>query len=484
MHFSLDKGGKFAVMQGDLFEEIREHFSVKNTAAAFTKKYNPYVPDRQYAITPTGRFDAPLFSEILKFIITHHTGVKITADANFKEAAAPSKNIWQTKQGFSIDPYPLALELRDYQADIVEKCLEVGRGTVVLATAGGKTITMASLISRVASFYTAESKFKCLLIVPDLGLVTQTFKDFIDYKVPFTFSKWTGNDDLNLASDVIIANAGILQSECSNINWIDFVDLLVVDEVHKIRKGNKISDLVKKIKTPCKFGFTGTMPEDLLDQWNIIGKIGPILYERNSKALRTDKYIADVFCQIIELNHKTLPVPVENKMEAYRAELDFIITSTFRNNLIAKLANNVNNNCLVLIDFIKHGVTLEETLKRECKDKQVFFIQGSVEVDERERIKQLMENSTNIVVVAVSKIFSTGINIKNLHYIVFAGGGKAKIKVVQSIGRGLRLHHSKTRLTLFDIADNLKYGNRHAEKRQNLYEKESIPFSIKTIEEA
>lgn len=483
MHFSLDKGGKYAVMQGELFEEIREHFSVKNTAAAFTKKYNPFVPDRQYAITPTGRFDAPLFSEILKFIITHHTGVKITADDSFKEAAAPSKSIWHHRSQFSCEPYPLALELRDYQADIVTKCLEVGRGTVVLATAGGKTLTMASLISRIATFYAKGSKFKCLLIVPDLGLVSQTFKDFEDYKVPFTFSKWTGNDDLNLASEVIIANAGILQSECSNTNWVNYVDLLVVDEVHKIRKGNKISDLVKAIKTPCKFGFTGTMPEDLLDQWNVIGKIGPILYERNSKALRQDKYIADVFCQIIDLKHKAVPPPVQNKMEAYRTEMEFIMTSSFRNSLIAKIANTVKNNCLVLIDFIKHGDTLEETLKRECKDKQIFFIQGSVEVDEREKIKQLMERETNVVVVAVSKIFSTGVNIKNLHYIVFAGGGKAKVRVVQSIGRGLRLHPSKTKLTLFDIADNLKYGNRHAEKRQSLYEKESIPFAIKTIEE-
>jgi superfamily II DNA or RNA helicase len=267
----------------------------------------------------------------------------------------------------------------------------------------------------------------------------------------------------------------------SNNNY--YANGILVSNCHKIRKGNKITDLIKVIKTPCKFGFTGTMPESLLDQWNIIGKIGYILYERDSNTLRKDKYIADVCCQIIELSHKNLPEPVEDKMKAYRNELEFIINSPFRNNLIAKLAANVTKNCLILIDFIRHGNILEEILKKNCPAKQVFFIQGSVEVDEREKVKQLMETNADVVVIAISKIFSTGINIKNLHYIVFAGGGKAKLRVVQSIGRGLRLHATKTKLILLDIADNLKYGNRHANKRQKLYGEESIPYTVKEIQE-
>jgi superfamily II DNA or RNA helicase len=225
------------------------------------------------------------------------------------------------------------------------------------------------------------------------------------------------------------------------------------------------------------------MPESLIDQWNIIGKIGPILYERNSDSLRKEKYVAEVECRIIEVTYKELPLSVENKMLAYRNELDFLIDNSFRNTLIGMAASATKNNCLVLVDYIHHGEVLESVLKQVCSTKQVFFIQGSVEIDERERIKQLMESSTNVVVIAISKIFSTGINIKNLHYIVFAGGGKAKVRVVQSIGRGLRLHASKTKLHLMDIADDLKYGNRHAEKRQSIYEKEGISFTIEKITE-
>lgn len=127
--------------------------------------------------------------------------------------------------------------------------------------------------------------------------------------------------------------------------------------------------------------------------------------------------------------------------------------------------------------------TFFNTLKEICNNKQIYFIRGEVEITERERIRSLIENRTDVVVVAISKIFSTGINIKNLHYIIFACGGKAKIKIVQSIGRGLRLHKDKDKLIIFDIADDLKYSDIHMHKRITLYEKEKINYSIKKIEE-
>ena len=483
INVSIEKHGKYAVLESDRFEEIREHFSEADQNAKFAQRINKHIPSRQYAITPTGRFDAPLFSEILKYILSQGIKEQVNATPEFKRAICPAKELWKTNTpNYSDKPYELTLPLRDYQQDIVMKCLNVGRGTIVLATAGGKTLTMGSLISRIYTFY-PPGEFKCLLIVPDRGLVEQTYNDLVSYKVPFTISKWTGDDALDLSADVIIANVGILQSENSNINWIEFVDLLVVDEVHKIRRGNKISDLIKTIKTPCKFGFTGTLPEGLLDQWNIIGKIGPILYEKDSKALRAEKYVADVLCQIINIKYKKLPTATLTDKVTYREEVDFLVNSPFRNEVVGKLAKTVNKNCLILIDYIAHGQAVEQAVKSACPNKLVFFVQGSVEIEERERIKELMEKGNDVVVVAVSKIFSTGINIKNLHYIIFAGGGKAKIKIVQSIGRGLRLHENKNRLVLLDIADDLNYGIKHAEKRQSLYTKEGIPFVIEEITE-
>jgi len=354
-----------------------------------------------------------------------------------------------------------------------------------LATAGGKTLTSASLISKIHQLYMSQynkQSFKCLFIVPDRGLASQTYQDFVDYGVPFSVSKWTGDDDLDLSTNVIISNLGILQSKNSNLDWLEDIDLLIVDEVHKIRKSNKVNDILKKIKTSYRFGFTGTMPEENLDQWNIIGKIGPVIYEKNSFDLRQENYVSNASIQIIKLIHKNDP-PKTDGGNAYREELEYLSISKFRNELISKLAQNLKQNTLIMVDFIQHGETLFDMIKKMMPEKQCFFIRGEVDVEERDRVRQLMEINNDVVVVAISKIFSTGINIKNLHYIVFACGGKAKIKIVQSIGRGLRLHKDKSKLIIFDIADDLRYSAAHAIKRQALYEKEHIPFAIKEIEE-
>jgi len=469
----------------DIFNELREEFSVKNENARFMRKYGRFVPPRTYAITPTGRFEPGLFFEIQKFLTKKQYVGKIEIDSDFKHIVGPAYNTWHINPLFTYKPYSLKIALRDYQQEIVEKSLSIGRGTIVLATAGGKTLTAATILSNI--FICTQSTFKCLFIVPDRGLVEQTSEDFKNYGVPFTVSKWTGDDKLDLSADVIVANLGILQSKNTDLSWISDISVLFVDEVHKIRKGNEINKLFKVIKTPHRFGLTGTMPEENLDQWNIIGKIGPIIYEKHSKALRDEKYIAGADIQILKLVHKQrieqLPTNESNIAGNYRRELETIIKSGFRNNIITKLTTKLNNNSLVLVDYIEHGELLYSSIKKENSNKQVYFIRGEVDVSEREKIRQLIETNDNVVVVAISKIFSTGINIKNLHYIIFACGGKAKIKIVQSIGRGLRLHKNKNKLIIFDIADNYKYSLAHLEKRIQLYEKEHINFAIKEIQE-
>lgn len=475
MNFDIDKQGQ-AVIRGDFFEQIREHFSVINETAVFQRRHNKkFKQNRIYAVTPTGRCDVGLIPEITKFLVASSYASKITCSDKLIQSIKPSKN-WS--KNYTIDPYELKLPLRDYQGQIVQKCLTVGRGTVILATSGGKTLTIASLISRISTF--GYSKFKGLVIVPDRGLVEQTYNDFTEYGVPFSMSKWTGDDELDLSTDIVIANLSIIHKTKTDISWLKYVDILVVDEVHKIRKQNKVNKILKKIITPHKFGFTGTMPDDKIDQWNIIGKIGPVLFEKNSYELRLQGYVTNAQVLKLELIHR-VKLYSSPETSSYRQELDYLIESRFRNTTIAKIANNSTNNILIMVDYIKHGENLLNVCKEICKDKQVYFIQGEVDVDERERVKQLVEQNTNIIVIAISKIFSTGINIKNLHYIVFASGGKAKIKIIQSIGRGLRLHESKKKLIIVDVFDNLKYSTAHSYKRDALYERERIRTQTKKI---
>ena len=477
--FDYDERKRLAIMAGAHFDEIREHFSVYNDAAKYARFKNRYIPSRRYVITPAGRFDVGLYHSIRSFIRENSPETKIHISDRLKSVVQP-----EYARAYHASRPELSLELRDYQKTIVDMCLKCGRGVTVLATAGGKTLTIASLIQ---SIYEQQTGLKCLLLVPDLGLVNQTAADFQEYKTTFTHSKWTGSDKLSLWSNVIIANMGILQSDKSETDWIQDIDLLIVDEVHKLRKDNKINKLIKKIRTPNKFGFTGTMPEQQLDQWNIVGQVGRIIYEKNSFQLRKQDYVAKAKVQILKVKYLDKPpiYPADryDPTAKFRREQQFLAKHKFRNGIISSLASKFDNNSLIMVDYIDHGEELYGILKTECKDKQVFFIKGEVAVDERDKVKMLMESSTNVVCIAISKIFSTGINIKNLHYIVFAGGGKAKVKIIQSIGRGLRLHKDKKGVIIIDIADMLHYGIKHYTKRIELYKGEKIDYGIKKIEE-
>lgn len=478
LKFDIDKKNK-AIVTGDEVKQLRERFSVENKAAKFSRFRGRYIPDRKYIITPTGRFDIGMYFEFKKYIKDNFNDLKIYKTDNFSKMLYP-------RVSTSIDIPSLNLELRDYQKDIVNICNKVGRGVVILATAGGKTLTMASLIQSVYNISEKKKDFTCVVMVPDLGLVNQTYADFKQYGVKFTVSKWTGNDELNLNSNVIICNMGILQSKKTDLNFMRVIDMLVVDEVHKLRTGNKINKLFKLIQTNNRYGFTGTMPEELEDQWNIIGKIGPVLYEKNSYQLREEKYIAKAKVYILKVlykNYRNVEFDVGNfdPTQKYRHELKMLQQSVCRNNIISKMCNNFTNNALLMVDYIDHGQLLYNTLKLKLKDKQVYFIRGEVDVAERDRIRKLMEGNTNIICIAISKIFSTGINIKNLHYIMFCAGGKAKVKIVQSIGRGLRQHESKNILTIIDLADQLYYGKLHMQKRIKLYEQENFKYKQQTI---
>lgn len=473
INFDITK--KLGIISGDLFDEIREHFSVKNDAARFARRYSKFIPSRIYAITPNGRFEPGMYNDIRQFILSKNYVGDIIVEKEFTDFLVPALS-WHNSPKYNCEPLPLLIPLRDYQREIVKRSLQYGRGTILLATAGGKTLTAASILTNI--FFIYGNKFKCLFIVPDRGLVEQTSSDFEQYGVPFTVSKWTGDDALNTDTNVIVANIGIMQSKNTDLSWLSNVNVLFIDECHRLRKGNEINNIFKILKTPHRFGLTGTMPEGLLDQWNITGKIGPIIFKKESIDLRNESYISGVEIQVLKLKHLNLKLNL-----TYREEIETLIASNYRNTTISTIASKVQKNTLVLVDYIEHGKRLYEYITKAAPNKQVFFIHGDVSIAEREGVRQLMETTDNVVIVAISKIFSTGINIKNLHYIIFACGGKAKVKIVQSIGRGLRLHKDKDKLVIFDIADTYHYSLSHLEKRITLYENEHIKFSIKEIEE-
>ena len=458
----------------DYLSLVRENFSINNPV--YSKiSYNKFTPRRLYCSTASGKFDIGMMGEIISFCKKEN--IPYVADKDIFNSFAPTI--------FNTDIKALNLELRSYQRESIQLAINNGRGVIVLPTGAGKTLTIATLINSINQTHT---NYKYLIVVPSIQLIKQTYSDFVEYGLDInTISKWSGDDTVNPASSIIIAGLHIMHSQYKNyIDLLQSINVLIIDECHKLRKNNEINNIIKHILTPHIYGFTGTMPSCKLDQWNIIGKIGPILYEKKSLELRDNKQIANILIQILIFNYFKKPTlstaNAHTPTKAFEEETEFLISSVERNKKISQICKNTDKNTLVVCERISHGEALYNHLKNECKDKTVYFIQGSMDVSTREEIRSLMEINHNIICIAISKIFAEGINIKNLHYIVFAANGKAKIKILQTIGRGVRLHPLKNMLYIFDIADNLKYGSKHLKERIKLYESEKIKFKTTEIQ--
>lgn len=440
------------------FTMIRNHFSIKDKNAVFVnrKAFGRKIPERKYAIQSTGLFDLGLIQELRKFIVETNLGFVEYSDElnNRLSCGYDSQDVFDG----------LAHKLRDYQMASVLESLRIGYGVNLLATSSGKSLLQASLIENI---YRSNKNLKCLLVVPGLSLVNQLVDDFKNYGVSFTYSGWTGSIQLQ-DTNVIISNSENLYAKFGEFKWITEVDLLICDEAHRNSASSKLSKIISKIKTPNKFGFTGTLPKDKVDQWKVIGTFGPIIYEKKSKELRDAGFISNVSIRILNLIHTKI------KNKSFQEEITYLVEHEGRNNLVKNLVKKLTKNCLILVNTLDHGHRLKELLSLE--GKSTVFIHGEMPVNERDLIKAQMEIDNNIICIAMSSIFSTGINIKNLHYIIFVSGGKSFIRIVQSIGRGLRLHSEKNKLILFDISDNMKYSQAHLEERKKFYDEEEITF--------
>jgi superfamily II DNA or RNA helicase len=517
---------KKAVVVSEFLENIRGRFSIPNEGKAILDRQGKStwnMPDFLSPITNTGRFGIGLYFDIRGFLDASDIEFDIITTQPLQDQLIQSYS-WSGSYNIK----PLSLPLRPYQEKAIKKAVHMGYGNCIIGTAGGKTLVMASIIETVRQYET--NPFTTLLVLPS-NLVRQTYKEFLEYGVNESdMVMWDGDNAYSKAS-IILVSAESLKSNLityrdlqphTEFKWnsikkkkqdtyaeyleayelseklrkkewnarrkhilkeLTDVDLMLIDEVHGLRKDNVINKALNLFETRHRFGFTGTLPEDLLDQWNILGNIGPILVDVNSAVLRELGYIAQLKAQIINVHYKNPPyfkLDKEDNSKAYVEECDFLYHSEYRNKVISHLTTNFEKNTLIIVDKIDHGETLEAILKQQT-NKDVYFIRGSVEMADREKLRELMETNNNIICIAMSRIFAVGINIKNLHYVIFAQGGKAKVTIIQSIGRGLRLHEDKECLLLIDIADDTHYGQKHLFERLSYYEDEQIEYNIKEL---
>ena len=458
------------VCDSDTLDLIRDNFSVPNPAKRSGS--NRFIPARLYVITPTGRFESGMLKKIISFLESER--IQYTIDKKLNDLFDVGfKNVPDKLIGFNIYDYIY------YQEEAIKTCLEQGRGVVLLPTAAGKTLTCAGLIENFKALK-KKNDFFTIVIVPSIQLVEQTANDFIEYGIE-NVRKWSGKNSVDISErGVIVTNTQNLLSKNTDLSFLSDVDLIIIDEIHGVRKANSINDIFKFIKTENIFGFTGTLPVELIDQWNIIGRVGPILYEKKGYEIETNLSAFSVYILKFKAEKRTFKKNKDKPLEAYQNEVEYLVKNPRRNEVIKNLAIKLGTNTIVMVERIEHGEELERLIKNGT-DKPVFFIHGNVDMEERERIRELMDKNNDIIIVAISKIFSTGINIPNLRNIIFASTGKAKIRIMQTIGRALRKHPTKSMAYIFDIADNTTYGSQHLQQRKLLYINEKYTVIEKDI---
>jgi superfamily II DNA or RNA helicase len=332
---------------------------------------------------------------------------------------------------------------------------------------------------------------KILIIVPTTGLVSQMYNDFKDYS---SKNNWNVDDKCHVvyAGQDKVTEKKVVISTWQSLykmseKYFSQYGAIFGDECH-LFKSKSLTSLMTKLKD-CKYriGTTGTLDGTHTHKLVIEGLFGGVY-----NVTTTTKLIEKDLLSRLEIDCINLQYPIKDiesvKRATYQDEIKWIIAHEKRNKFITSLCSSMKGNTLLLFNYVeKHGKPLFDRIRRECSDRKVFFIHGGTETEQREYIRKIIDKEKNAILIASYGTCSTGINIKNIHNIIFSSPSKSVIRVLQSIGRGLRKSSNKDHVKLYDISDNLnfkKYKNhtmRHFDERIKIYNRENFVFNILKI---
>jgi superfamily II DNA or RNA helicase len=363
---------------------------------------------------------------------------------------------------------------REYQVDSVYQALKEYRKTILSPTASGKSLMIYSICR-----YMKSIGNRTLLIVPTKALVEQMKGDFADYG-------WDTDENVHRIYEghSIHTKAPVTISTWQSIytldkNWYRQFDCMIADECHNY-KAKALQGILKKCPdTKWKYGFTGTLDGKNVNKLILEGLFGPIYTTTTYSELMENDFIAKLKVEIITLKHKY------RKLDTYNDEIEYLFEHEERNKFIVNLTKNLKGNVLVLFSRVEgHGLPLGDMFIN-ATDRPVHIIHGDVKVEAREMVRSIAETSNDNIILGSYGTMSTGVNIQNLHHVVFASPSKSRIRVLQTIGRGLRKGKDKEFCKIYDIADDLRkdhgrnnYTLNHLIERINYYVSENFEYSI------
>jgi len=459
----------------DIAMELSEYFTFTVPNAKFNPKFKNKMWDGKIRLfkPATRLIYAGLVSHIEKFAKDRG----YTFDCDRAALGDNSFSLIEAQQ-FVNALKDLKLEPRDYQLQAFAHAVRKRRALLVSPTGSGKSL----IIYFLSRIYRSSDK-KILIVVPTTSLVHQMASDFVSYGCsPDHIHKiYSGQDKVTDASYVVTTWQSIYKL---NKNWFKQFNCVIGDEAHLFKATSLVSILTNLTDCPYKFGLTGTLDGSLTHKLVLEGLFGPVKQVTTTSELIEQKHLSSFQIKAIILNYPDRIRELHKKVK-YEQEIDYITTLVQRNKVIANLALSLKGNTLLLFRYTDHGRALHDILSQH--ERQVYYVDGSVDGEDREDIRINVENEDSSIIVASLGTFSTGVNIKNLHNIVFASPSKSRIKTLQSIGRGLRVSDNKTIATLYDLADDLSWKSKknytlmHFIERTKMYDSEKFDYKIYNV---
>ena len=456
--------------------ELADYFTFEVPQAKFMQRNNRYKKwDGKI------RLYSPGTGEIYVGLIDYLTDWCIEKGYNFNYEDCEyfghpkEENQMITPQGVHgfVSALNLPVKARDYQLLGIYEALRHNRRLLLSPTASGKSL----MIYAITRFHVNVDR-RVLIVVPTTSLVEQMYKDFEEYG--WMASKYChkiyAGQEKNTDMDVVITTWQSVYKEPRK--WFEKFDVVIGDEAH-LFKAKSLTSLMSKLHE-CKYrvGFTGTLDGTETNQLVLEGLFGRCSQVTKTKDLMQRGQIADLKVKVLVLKHDYV------SFESYQDEIEYIVQNEKRNWFIKNLTRDLKGNTLVLFNYVeKHGEPLFELLNRSI-DRPVYLVHGGVDTEDREEIRALTEESNESIIVASYGTFSTGINIKNLHNVIFASPSKSRVRNLQSIGRVLRKGANKSQATLYDIADDISRNNfrnytlNHLFERVKVYNEEKFDYEI------
>ncbi len=460
--------------------ELRDHFTFEVEGAKFMPQYRNRKWNGEIHLFDmrSKQIYVGLLDKIISFCERHDYTYKFTNNEYYGTPFEVNEGIsYEGVKDYmrSICSHPP----RKYQVEGVFDALRHNRKLLISPTASGKSLMIYSLVR-----YYVEKGQKILLVVPTTSLVEQMYKDFLDYGWDAESSChriYAGKEKTNEYPVTITTWQSVYKLERS---FFEDYNVVIGDEAHLFKSKSLVSIMTKLHHAKYRFGFTGTLDGTQTHKWVLEGLFGPSYKVTKTEELMRQGHLSRLDIQCIVLKHP------EKKFETYQDEIEYLITHSQRNNFIKNLTLDLKGNSLVLYSRVEtHGQVLYDLINKDKKDdRKLFFIHGGVDAGERELVREITENENNAIIVASYGTFSTGINIKNLHNVIFASPSKSRIRNLQSIGRVLRKGKGKVKATLYDISDDCTYKSKrnytlnHLIERIKIYNEENFNYEIITIQ--